>query len=140
MWGVTPNPERARRLRKAFLTLVGLGAAFALLYAGAVPCVFARVLHLPCPACGSTRAVLAFVRGDLDGVFRTNPLGPVAAVLLGVFAVQAVASVVRRGDFQAVGEGRIGAISKRALAAVVALEIALWIARFFGAFGGPVPV
>jgi hypothetical protein len=130
----------AANARKGLYTLVGLTAAFALLYVGAVPCVFARVLHLPCPACGSTRAVLALVHGDLDAVLRMNPLGPVAAVLLGFFALQALASVLRRGDFQAVGEGRLGAIAKRALAAVVVLEIVLWIARFFGAFGGPVPV
>jgi hypothetical protein len=130
----------AANVRRGLLTVAGLGAAFALLYAGAVPCVFARVLHLPCPACGSTRAVLALAHGDLEGVLRMNPLGPVAAVLLGFFAVQAVASVLRRGDFQAVGEGPLGAIAKRALAAVVVLEIVLWIARFFGAFGGPVPV
>jgi hypothetical protein len=29
---------------------------------------------------------------------------------------------------------------KRGIVVIAALELVLWIARFFGAFGGPVPV
>jgi len=137
---VTAPPPLRVRLRKGGLTLLGLGVMLALLAAGALPCLFARFTHLPCPACGSTRAVLALVRGDLTGVLQMNPLGPVAAVLLGALGVQALASVLVRGDFHALGAGPVGRSMTRALVAVVVLQIALWIARFFGAFGGPVPV
>jgi hypothetical protein len=130
----------ALRMRKLVVT----GALFALLvaflYQGALPCWFARLTHHPCPACGSTRAVVCLLHGDLAGMLRYNPLGPVAAVVVGVAAVHALALVFVDGDFRRVGEGPFGRAVKRALLVVLALEIALWITRFFGAFGGPVPV
>jgi hypothetical protein len=116
------------------------GALGVLLYARGVPCVFARVFHVPCPACGSTRAVLALLRGDLRGVLHNNPLGPVAALLLGLLAAQSLFSLFVHGDFRDAGEGRLGLVARRALYVVVAAELVLWIARFFGALGGPVPV
>ncbi len=102
--------------------------------------MFARVVHLPCPGCGSTRAVIALAHGDLHGVFRYNPLGPAVALLLGVLAAQSLSSVFRYGDFRAAGEGRLGSVAKRGLFVVCALEVILWVARFFGVLGGPVPV
>jgi hypothetical protein len=111
-----------------------------LLYAKAIPCVFAHVFHIPCPGCGSTRAVVALLHGDLHGVFEYNPLGPVLALFMGVFGVQALASVVTHGDFRDAGEGRLGAVLKYGIFVVAGLEVVLWIARFFGLFGGPVPV
>jgi hypothetical protein len=122
------------------LTAAALGILAAFLYAKAVPCVFARLFHTPCPGCGSTRAVLALLSGDLHGVFLYNPLGPAAALLIGVLAIQALVSVVAHGDFRDAGEGRIGFVVKRLLVVVAAVEVVLWIARFFGALGGPVPV
>jgi hypothetical protein len=128
------------RLKRAALASAALGVVAALLWAKALPCTFARVLHVPCPGCGSTRAVLALARGDLAGVLRYNPLGPAVAALLAVFGVQALASMLTHGDFRAVGEGRVGAVASRALVLVAALDVVLWAARFFGALGGPVPV
>ena len=122
--------------RRAALTAAGLGLVAALLAAKAVPCGFAALTHHPCPGCGSTRAVLALVSGDLDGVLRYNPFGPVMAVVLGVLVMQAVASVLREGDLRRVG----GPALTRTVMVVAGLETAIWIARFCGAFGGPVPV
>src|SRR5262249_51130087 len=110
------------------------------LYAKAIPCAFASVFHRPCPGCGSTRAVVALLHGDLHGVLAYNPFGPVMAVLIGVLGLQAVASILVHGDFRGAGEGRVGFVVKRGIFVVVALELVLWIARFFGALGGPVPV
>jgi Protein of unknown function (DUF2752) len=128
------------RLRRAGLTAGGFGVLGALLYAKAMPCAFAQLFHLPCPGCGSTRAVLALVQGDVHGLLRYNPLGPIMALLLGVLAAQAFVSMLFHGDFRAAGEGRIGLLVKRGIFVVAALEMLLWIARFAGAFGGPVPV
>jgi hypothetical protein len=116
------------------------GALAVVLYAKGVPCVFAHVLHVPCPACGSTRAVLALLSGDLHGVLHYNPLGPVAALLLGLLAAQSLMSLLVHGDFRDTGEGRFGLVARRALYVVAVAEFVLWIARFFGALGGPVPV
>lgn len=128
------------RLRRLALATAAIGVVAVLLWAKALPCLFARVLHVPCPGCGSTRAVLALAHGDLDGVLRYNPFGPVVALLILVFGVQALVSVVTYGDFRATGEGRVGKIAKRVLFVVAAFDVLLWVARFFGVLGGPVPV
>ena len=107
---------------------------------GLVPCAFARVTHLPCPGCGSTRAVAALLRGDLTGVLHMNPLGPVMALVLGLLAVEAIVSVLKTGDARRVGSTRAGRFLTRAPVVITVLDVILWIARFFGAFGGPVPV
>jgi len=46
------------------------------------PCAFRTLTGLPCPTCGTTRAVLAVVRGDLGAAIVFNPL---ATVVLMVF-------------------------------------------------------
>lgn len=135
-----PRASVAVRLRRVVLTGAMFAALGALLYAKGVPCLFARILHTPCPACGSTRAVVALFAGDLHGVLHYNPLGPVAALLLGALAVQSLGSLFVHGDFRGAGEGRFGRVARRALYLVAAAELVLWIARFFGALGGPVPV
>lgn len=122
-------------VRAALVTAL-LGAFGAVLAAKAVPCGFAAVTHHPCPGCGSTRAVLALFSGDLDGVLRNNPFGPVMAVVLGVLVVQTILSVLRHGDLRDVGGRRL----TRLVMVLAAFEVALWIARFCGAFGGPVAV
>jgi hypothetical protein len=138
--GETAKPALSVRLRRVLLWGLGFGALASLLYAKAIPCAFARIFHLPCPGCGSTRAVVALLSGDLDGVVRNNPLGPVAALLLGALAAQALLSMLTHGDFRDAGSGVTGQVVKRAVVVIVALEVALWIARFFGALGGPVSV
>lgn len=121
------------RAALATALIAGFGT---LLAAKAVPCGFATVTHHPCPGCGSTRAVLALVSGDLDGVVRNNPFGPLMAVVLGVLVVQTILSVLRHGDLRDVGGRR----TTRVVVVLAALETVLWVARFCGAFGGPVAV
>ena len=133
-------PSLPVRLGRATLGLVAGAGLFTLLYAGGVPCMFAKVTHHPCPGYGSTRAVIAFLHGDLDGVVRFNPLGPAVALLIGIFAAQAWFSLVRWGDFRDAGKGRVPLLIKRALIGLAVVEFLLWVARFFGLFGGPVPV
>jgi hypothetical protein len=125
---------------RAALTATGLAAFGALLSAKAIPCGFATLTHHPCPGCGSTRAVLALFHGDLDGVVRTNPFGPFMAVVLGVLVVQAIGSMLFDGDFRRVAAGRSSKVLTRAVIVLASLETLLWIARFCGLFGGPVPV
>lgn len=38
-------------------------------------CEFRRVTHLPCPGCGSTRAFVRLMHGDLFGGLHFSPLG-----------------------------------------------------------------
>jgi hypothetical protein len=41
---------------------------------------------------------------------------------------------------QALGEGKLGGWIVRALVLALVLEVVVWGLRFFGLFGGPVPV
>jgi hypothetical protein len=132
-------PLFIRLRRAAFAALVG-GAVMFALYVGALPCYFAKLTHHPCPGCGSTRAVWALLRGDLHGVIQNNPGGPAMAILLGILGVQTFLSLLRYGDFRGAVAGKSGVLMKRLFLFVAALEVILWIARFFGFFGGPVAV
>jgi hypothetical protein len=38
-------------------------------------CLIHHFAHIPCPACGSTRSVLALMNGDVAGGLYWNPLG-----------------------------------------------------------------
>ena len=49
----------------------------------AMPCIFREVTGLPCPSCGSTRAVLALARLDVARAMRLSPISVVAASMLG---------------------------------------------------------
>lgn len=42
---------------------------------GVPVCGFYALTHLPCPACGTTRSVLAIVHGQWAAGWRLNPLG-----------------------------------------------------------------
>ena len=45
-------------------------------------CLFKQLFHIPCPACGSTRAILAIIQGDMKGSFLLNPNGFLLTILL----------------------------------------------------------
>ncbi len=47
-------------------------------------CTFRAVSGIPCPSCGSTRAVLRVLDGDLLGGFLMNPLVMLALTVIGV--------------------------------------------------------
>ena len=124
----------------------GLGLAFGyavfgfLLWASAVPCLFAMVTHGPCPGCGSTRAVFALMRGDLHGVFRMNPVGPVVAVILAVFASLSIHSMLVTGDLKRFNASPVTKRLNQLVLGLAVVSFMMWIVRFFGWFGGPVPV
>ncbi len=45
-------------------------------------CLIHHFAHIPCPACGSTRSVLALMQGDIAGGIYWNPLGFLMFALL----------------------------------------------------------
>lgn len=128
------------RLGRAAIFAAGLAAVTALLTLAQVPCGFARLVHVPCPGCGSTRAMLALASGDLAGLVRYNPLAPLMTLLVVALAGQALASVLATGTFRRVGDGALGLLVSRGVMVIAALEVLVWIARFGGFLGGPVPV
>jgi hypothetical protein len=104
-------------------------------------CPVAELFGVPCPGCGLTRAALALAVGDLSDAVAKHPLSPALIPLGAWLGWRELSLGASRGG--ASGSGRRGASERLVaalVAAVVALSLVVWIARFFGAFGGPVPV
>ena len=133
-------PPAAMRIRRAAILVSVLGGVTYLLAAAQVPCGFARIFQMPCPGCGSTRAMLALASGDLHGLVRYNPLAPFMTLLVVALAGQALASVLTTGTFRRVGDGTVGMVVSRGVMVVAALEVLVWVARFGGFLGGAVPI
>jgi hypothetical protein len=114
-----------------------LGLASLLVVASPVGwlCPVRLVIGVPCPTCGITRATRLVMHGELAAATRMHPLVWLAVpVVVAFLAVEAVGHV-RTGAWGASGRVRgSGAV----MLVTAALLFTLWVARFFGAFGGPV--
>jgi hypothetical protein len=128
-------PGRTRRLVHLGL---GLAASVGLALSGLPLCPTAAVAGFPCPACGMTRASLATLRGDLAAAYALHPLVFVALPVLALVLSLAGREYVERGRFE-LPRPLSGKLAPVFVAVFVAM-VALWLARFGGAFGGPVPV
>jgi hypothetical protein len=105
-------------------------------------CPIAGSLGVPCPGCGLTRATLALLHGDWQAALRLHPL---IWLLLPLFvAFVAIASwEMLRDPARARSAQRIRWTGRGLTAFAVALLVltfGVWLARFAGYFGGPVPV
>lgn len=45
-------------------------------------CLFKQIFHIPCPACGSTRALTTLLQGNLKESLVLNPNGFLLAILM----------------------------------------------------------
>jgi hypothetical protein len=104
-------------------------------------CPVAALLGVPCPGCGLTRAALALAFGDLAGAVGWHPLSPVLIPSGAWLGWRELARAALRGEpvarsRRAASERLVGVFA----GSLVASVLVVWIARFFGAFGGPVPV
>lgn len=98
------------------------------------PCPLRLATGIPCPGCGMTRAVRLLAKGDLVGACKMHPL-VVATPLLGALWLADVRSYLRTGKW---GLVFARARTSRLLGVFVVISLVVWIARFAGAFGGPV--
>lgn len=109
-----------------------VGPTLVVVLVGLVPlttCAVRLATGLPCPACGLTRGGLRLLVGDLAGAWHLHPLAlPLTLVAIATPVFAFVASDVGWRAF-----GRAATTF-----AGVAL-VAVWLARFAGAFGGPCP-
>jgi hypothetical protein len=109
-------------------------------------CPLAGVLGIPCPGCGLTRATLALLHGDFRRAVHLHPLVLVIApIFLWAVGSAALGYIRGKGGHDTPNESGLstglGARSMSALALLVmAFTFGIWGARFFGYFGGPVPV
>lgn len=118
----------------------GIGAIAMVLASGAIRCPFATLTHQPCPGCGSTRAIRALLHLHIADAFRLNPVAPIVAMAVGVLVVEGLVSVAREGHARELGLRGASRWAIYALIAATVLEVPIWALRFFGLFGGPVPV
>jgi hypothetical protein len=130
--------ELAKLARAGVVASLAL-ASFALLALPVRLCLVATFLHVPCPGCGLTRAAFAMMRGDFRRAFELHPLSWLVVPLLALIVVGHAVGYVRTGRAWAAA-ARVSRWSEAAMAIVALLLVAVWIARFCGSFGGPVPV
>lgn len=115
-----------------------LGALGLALLAGVPsPCPVAFLLGVPCPSCGLTRAARAALQLDFAGATHVHPLWFVVLPALGAFVAIEVGSYVVRGRAFGLDKRRSVRV---VFGTIIVLLVVVWVARFFGAFGGPVPI
>lgn len=76
-----------RRNKYVYLVIIVV-AGYALF---SFPCIFHTVTGYPCPACGTRRALLALVNGNIKESLLTNPYG-LLFVLLAAFCLAGIIS------------------------------------------------
>ncbi|MFZ5890072.1 MAG: DUF2752 domain-containing protein [Myxococcota bacterium] len=122
---------------------MALAAAGAIAVLSDAPlCPTAALFGVPCPGCGLTRATLALLRGDVHAALHLHPLVFVLTPLFVALLASALWSYVR-GPNASERAPRVRWSSpwiSRIAWLLLALTLGVWVARFFGAFGGPVPV
>lgn len=131
------RPQVRRAVVAAGLVVLGFGvAAF-----GPPFCPSALFFGVPCPGCGLTRATVAMLRLDFGAALRFHPLAPVLVPLFGGAVLLALVDYVRGPDQPRVTPawwtGRTATI---AFSGLLAALLGVWVARFAGYLGGPVPV
>lgn len=77
---------------------VWLTVSWADVYNGHSVCLFKRIYHIPCPACGSTRAVVELLHGNLKESFLLNPNGIILVALMVALPVWLIVDLCRRDD------------------------------------------
>jgi hypothetical protein len=118
--------------------LAGLAA---LGYMEILPCPFAAFLSLPCPGCGLSRAARQLLAGDVQGALALHPLSPLVIPLVAVGALWVVRGPSGGSMLHSAARTRVALeVVDTTSVILAALLIGVWIARFLGAFGGPVPV
>ncbi|NJM80271.1 MAG: DUF2752 domain-containing protein [Flavobacterium sp.] len=45
-------------------------------------CVFKRITNIPCPSCGTTRAVIEISKGEIISSIFLNPFGIIVALIM----------------------------------------------------------
>ena len=126
--------------RRALLILALGGAAGLAIFLDAPLCPSAALLGVPCPGCGLTRATLALLHGDVHAAFRFHPLVFVLSPLFIGLMASALFGYVRGPVQRAESRGWNTPWLARLAWLLFALVLGVWVARFFGAFGGPAPV
>jgi Protein of unknown function (DUF2752) len=129
-----------RRVLRAGVVAAAWGVAALPVALGWQQCAVARLLHEPCPGCGMTRAVRLLLDGQVTASLRLHPLA-VPVLLVGtLFMGATVWTTLAEGSPLHIHETRLGKATLVAMVVVYGAALVLWVLRWFGLFGGPVPV
>jgi hypothetical protein len=137
--GYAPRVTRAARL----VVLAAVAGGLSIAIASDFPlCPVAGTFGVPCPGCGLTRATLALLHGDLERALKFHPLVWLLGPLFIGFVSVSVFELVRTPPAQR--RAPIVRWSARGVSVVatflLVVSVGVWLARFAGYFGGPVPV
>ncbi|MCL2824196.1 MAG: DUF2752 domain-containing protein [Polyangiaceae bacterium] len=86
-----------------------------------------------------TRATLAALHGDFATAYKLHPLAFIVVPLFGTYAAANLFAYIRYGVSN-VDSYLKGKLIDAGMMLLIIAMLGLWISRFFGAFGGPVPV
>ncbi len=129
--------RRGLPLRELSPVLFAAGLAVFILFSPVPwPCALRMITGLPCPTCGMTRATRFALHGDLAAATHMHPLWFVVLPALAAIVVAEGIAFARSGRW---GVALESAWTKWIGGAVLIALLVVWIARFFGAFGGPAP-
>jgi hypothetical protein len=142
--GVSDLDEPRVPLSRRLLPAMAVGASWV---AAALPtslgwqrCGWAALLHIPCPGCGMTRAIKLLAAGRLEASLRMHALA-VPALAVGLsFAVATAWTTYERGTPLFFFKMRFGRATLASAMVVYAAALVLWVLRWVGFFGGPVPL
>jgi hypothetical protein len=101
-------------------------------------CWVASVLRVPCPGCGLSRAGIALLHGDVSRALALHPLSIVLVPLCSLLVITQAVRYIRFG--RAFAANAAPRWVEASAGILVAMLVVVWIARFLGYFGGPVPV
>lgn len=118
--------------RAGFAVLLGALLAAFVIWGPAV-CPVRNSVGVPCPGCGLTRATMALLEGDFHAALHFHPLVWLMLPIFVVMVIEEVYIFVRRDRLTLLA--RIPTIIWWPVGVTI---LVVWIARFFGAFGGPV--
>ncbi|HEY0510352.1 MAG TPA: DUF2752 domain-containing protein [Thermoanaerobaculia bacterium] len=86
-------------------------------------CLSRRLLHLPCPACGLTRAFAHLAKGEWSAALALHPLAPVLALEAVLGWLGWGVALLRRRSF------RLPVTADALLLGHAAVLVALWLGR-----------
>ena len=61
-------------------------------------CLFKNVTNIPCPSCGTSRAVVALLHGHYSDAFYMNPIGFIVASIMLLAPIWIIADLLRRSS------------------------------------------
>jgi hypothetical protein len=103
-------------------------------------CALAAIAHVPCPGCGVTRALELLAVGQVGASVRMHPLAIPMLLAIALLVVSTVWATASLGSPVRVHRSRLARAALVLVAVVYAAAFVLWVLRWLGYLGGPVPV